>query len=162
MTLSLIPTEYVQFREASIPDIDSILHCLSAAFEPYRERYTPGAFADTVLDRAALEKRMREMSVVVAVASGRVVGTIAGAAHGTEGHLRGMAVLPEQKGSGVAAQLLREIEDRLRSQGCTHITLDTTLPLERAIRFYEKHGYSRSGHVAEFFSMPLIEYAKAL
>ncbi len=46
--------------------------------------------------------------------------------------------------------------------GCARITLDTTEPLQRAMRFYERNGYQRTGHVGNFFDMPLIEYAKLL
>jgi len=28
------------------------------------------------------------------------------------------------------------------------------------MRFYEKHGYRRSGKVSDFFGMPLVEYVK--
>jgi GNAT superfamily N-acetyltransferase len=73
-----------------------------------------------------------------------------------------MAVLPEWCGKGVAAKLLATIESWLRSRGCRQITLDTTLPLEPAMKFYEKHGYRRSGNVTDFFGMPLIEYIKHL
>jgi len=34
--------------------------------------------------------------------------------------------------------------------------------LERAMRFYEKHGYRRSSKVSDFFGMPLFEYVKTL
>jgi hypothetical protein len=40
--------------------------------------------------------------------------------------------------------------------------LDTTEPLQRAMGFYEKHGYRRSGKVSDFFGMPLVEYQKVL
>jgi hypothetical protein len=36
-------------RRATPADAASNLECLRAAFEPYRELYTPAAFADTVL-----------------------------------------------------------------------------------------------------------------
>jgi len=42
------------------------------------------------------------------------------------------------------------------------VTLDTTRPLERAIRFYERCGYRATGVVRDFFGMPLFEYAKDL
>ena len=100
------------------------------------------------------------MHVLVATAAGNVVGTISGTHHAGEGHLRGMAVLPEWRGSGIAAKLLAAIETHLHSQGCKRITLDTTLPLEPAMRFYEKNGYQRSGNITDFFGMPLIEYVK--
>jgi GNAT superfamily N-acetyltransferase len=73
-----------------------------------------------------------------------------------------MAVLPEWQGKGVAAELLQAVETELRSKQCKHITLDTTAPLRRAVRFYEKHGFTSSGRVSDLFGMPLYEYVKAL
>ena len=151
-----------QIRKASGKDSDGILACLQTAFEPYRTQYTPQGFADTVLDFETIKSRMCEMCVLIAVAEGRVIGTIGYAVNGTEGHLRGMAVSPEWQGSGVATALLRAAEDELRTNGCTFVTLDTTAPLKRATRFYEKHGFSASGRVSDFFGMPLYEYAKPL
>ena len=52
------------------------------------------------------------------------------------------------------------MEKHLRNQCCTRITLDTTEPLQRAIHFYEKNNYRRTGKVTDFFGMLLIEYAK--
>jgi len=65
-------------------------------------------------------------------------------------------------GAGVAANLLGSIENWLRSHGCREVTLDTTMPLKAAIKFYEKNGYHRSGTISDFFGMPLIEYVKRL
>lgn len=149
-------------RPASAGDEDGILGCLVSAFEGYRDRYTPGAFADTVLDSESLRRRMGEMVVLVAVAGGKIVGTIGGAAHGAQGHLRGMAVIPEWQGTGAAAALLAAIETELEKRGCNVLTLDTTEPLERAIRFYSHHGYAPTGRAVEFFGMQLYEYSKKL
>jgi GNAT superfamily N-acetyltransferase len=145
---------------------------LAAAFEPYRKDYTAGAFADTVLDRTTLGERLRGMHVLVATSESatsesetsatKIIGTVAGAVSGNEGHLRGMAVLPELRGTGVAGQLLSAIEGWLREQGCNRTTLDTTLPLTAAMHFYEKHGYIRSGRTRDFFGMTLVEYVRAL
>jgi ribosomal protein S18 acetylase RimI-like enzyme len=73
-----------------------------------------------------------------------------------------MAVLPEWQGSLVASQLLTRGEQELRAAGCSIITLDTTAPLQRAIRFYEKHGFHRTARVNDFFGMPLFEYQKTI
>jgi GNAT superfamily N-acetyltransferase len=102
------------------------------------------------------------MAVFVAVTlAGEIVGTIGCAAVSPEeGHIRGMAVLPGWQGAGLARELLQTAESELRVQGCRRITLDTTQPLERAMRFYEKNGYRRSGKVSDFFGMPLFEYVK--
>jgi GNAT superfamily N-acetyltransferase len=148
-------------RPAVEADRTGILKCLREAFEPYRRQYTTEALKDTVLDSDFLTARMRTMHIVVAEADAQVIGTIAGVEHEPgEGHLRGMAVLPEFKGTGLAAQLLEAIEAWLRTRGCTRVTLNTTEPLLAAMKFYEKHGYSRSGSVSDFFGMPLIGYVK--
>ena len=153
----------LKLRQAQPEDGKAILSCLLAAFAPYREQYTALAFADTVLDQSTLESRMRSMHVLVADLDGEIVGTIAGSVSGDgEGHLRGMAVLPRCQGTGVAGQLLRQIEDWSQAQLCHRITLDTTLPLQAAMKFYLKHGYSPSGRTSNFFGMPLVEYHKEL
>lgn len=154
-------TDY-QIRKASGKDSDGILACLHTAFERYRTQYTPQGFADTVLDLETIKRRMCDMCVLIAVSEERIIGTIGYAANGTEGHLRGMGVSPEWQGTGVAAALLLTAETELRNNGCTFVTLATTAPLERATRFYEKHGFSASGRVSDFFGMPLYEYSKPL
>ena len=73
-----------------------------------------------------------------------------------------MAVLPGWQGRGVAEALLLAAESELASRKCVCITLDTTEPLARAMHFYEKHGYRRSGKVTDFFGMRLHEYRKTL
>ena len=153
----------VTIRRATHADIHAVMDCLTAAFAPYESRYTPGAFQDTVLTAESAGRRLREMTVLVADDASGVVGTIAaGAAGAGEGHLRGMAVLPHHQGRGIADRLLHAAEAELLRLGCTRATLDTTMPLERAIRFYERNGYRATGVVRDFFGMPLFEYAKEL
>jgi GNAT superfamily N-acetyltransferase len=79
-----------------------------------------------------------------------IIGTIGGASRGAEGHIRGMAMLPSAQGTGVADQLLQAIERYLAEAGCSFVTLDRTGPLTRAVRFYERHGYARSGVISDF------------
>lgn len=149
-------------RVASDVDTHGILVCLAVAFAPYQTEYTPEAWLDTVLTPATVRRRIDEMCVLVADAGGeRVVGTLACylTAPG-HGHLRGMAVLPAWAGRGVAPLLLRTAEVHLAEQGCSIVSLDTTAPLRRAMAFYEKHGYRRSGRITDFFGMPLYEFEK--
>jgi ribosomal protein S18 acetylase RimI-like enzyme len=153
----------ILIRRANSADAVEILACLAAAFEPYRASYTPAAYLNTVLSVDTIQARLSSMHVFVAVVGERVVGTIAcSASDQREGHLRGMAVLPEMRGKGVAEELLGAAEVDLIQQSCSCITLDTTQPLQRAMHFYEKHGYRRSGRVTDFFGMPLYEYIKEL
>lgn len=158
------PASEISIRSATTNDAPEILACLQAAFAPYRDFYTPAAYLDTVLTPEILQERLASMQVYVAHnTSGQIVGTIACQVIGSgEGHLRGTAVLPTCQGTGIAAQLLTHAEAELRRQHCSRVTLDTTEPLERAMRFYEKFGFRRSGKITDFFGMPLFEYHKPL
>jgi ribosomal protein S18 acetylase RimI-like enzyme len=151
-----------QIRKADPQDGDAILACLGAAFCEYRDQYTPEAFADTLLDVETIQRRLSEMCLLVAVSEEGIVGTIGYRVNGKEGHLRGMAVLPHWQGTELASALLQTAESELLKQGCRCLTLDTTEPLTRAIHFYEKHGFSASGRVSDFFGMRLYEYSKSL
>jgi ribosomal protein S18 acetylase RimI-like enzyme len=156
-------TIQISIRQTTSQDVSGLLACLHEAFEPYRDAYTREAFTDTTLTDETVRRRLREMHVLVAVsARDGVAGTVSGLANGDEGHIRGMAVRPQWAGSGVARKLLDAVEGELRACGCTRVTLDTTEPLQRAMRFYEKNGYRRTGRVGDFFGMRLIEYAKHL
>jgi ribosomal protein S18 acetylase RimI-like enzyme len=148
---------------ATVNDGESILRCMRAAFEPYRTEYTPAAYEDTVMNAETVRARIETMTVLVARSrGGEIIGTIGAKPRDAEGHIRGMAVFPSWQGAGAADQLLEEMENELRCEGCFRVTLDTTAPLARAIRFYERHGYVRSGAVADFFGMALYEYQKEL
>jgi ribosomal protein S18 acetylase RimI-like enzyme len=110
-----------------------------------------------------VRKRIETMTVLVARNElGLIIGTVGAAVRGAAGHIRGMAVVPSLQGCHVANHLLEAIEGELTVAGCSFVTLDTTAPLARAIRFYERNGYVRSGTVSNFFGMPLFEYMKSL
>ncbi len=153
----------IRIRRAEIADLPSVRQCLAEAFAPYRFSYTAEMFENTVPSVAGLEERSAAMTIWVAACSDRIVGTIAaGVTDSHVGHLRGMAVAAAFHGCGVAAQLLRTAEAELRRLGCTTVTLDTTAPLDRAMAFYEKHGYRRSGARHPMLGMELIEFHKPL
>src|SRR5262249_35178848 len=151
-------------RRATSSDAAGILGCLRSAFEPFRADYTKAAFEDTVLTPDTVHQRLAAMAVFVACTTeGAIAGTIAcQVLAGGEGHIRGMAVQPAWQGCGVAPQLLEAAEAELRQKKCSRIGLDTTAPLRRATRFYERNGYRPSGLVADFYGMPLYGYAKTV
>jgi ribosomal protein S18 acetylase RimI-like enzyme len=153
----------IAIRKAQPQDAPAIAECLASAFAPFRSQYTSGAFADTVLTAERMLHRMTHMTIYTALTpANEVVGTVAFAIEDQVGHLRGMAIRPDWQGRAIAEELLRVAENDMRAAGCSHITLDTTLPLQRAIRFYERNGYFPTGGVTDFFGMPLHEYAKQL
>lgn len=146
-------------------DVSAILNCLAEAFAPYKANYTAEAFLDTVLSPETIKHRMKSMKIFVAESQSTrgIIGTVAcNLRTPEEGHLRGMAVLPSFQSAGIAQQLLERAEAELLAQKCIRITLDTTAPLKRAIRFYQRNGFRPSGRVTDFFGMPLYEYVKTL
>lgn len=156
--------ETFHIRKAGEEDAPAILECLERTFAPYRESYTSVAFAETVLTNETLCRRLREMTVLVAVGeTGRLLGTVAYRVDESgEGHIRGMAVLPDWHGSGVADRLLDQAESDLRGLGCKVVKLETARALQRAMRFYEKRGFRPTGGTNAFFGMDLIPYRKEI
>jgi len=104
------------------------------------------------------------MTVFVAVAQNRrIVGTVAvkrvSSAHA---HLRGMAVVPQFQGKGVAPALLTAALRHCRQVDQTWVTLETTVPLQRAARFYLDHGFRATGRFRHWGGMKLLEFERIL
>jgi GNAT superfamily N-acetyltransferase len=158
------PQKEISVRTAIPEDSSGILRCLREAFEPYREAYTPAAYLDTVLTTDTLATRLHTMTIFVAAATdGEIVGTIAcRRVSESQGHLRGMAVLPAWHGKGIAQLLLEAAQAEIRAWGCSRVTLNTTLPLDRAVHFYRKNGFTATGAVHHSFGMRLYEFEKKL
>jgi ribosomal protein S18 acetylase RimI-like enzyme len=151
-------------RAATESDVPGVCRCLARAFEPFRSAYTPEAFLHTVLNEELGRERIASMRVMVAVRpDGEIVGTLAWQRRSPEsGHLRGMAVAPELQGRGVAQALLDTVLAEMRQAGVQHVTLRTTAPLERAIRFYERNQFRPSGVLADFHGMQVTERSRPL
>jgi len=60
--------------------------------------------------------------------------------------LKRMFALPDVRGTGVAAALLRALEDSAREYGRTRMVLETGAPQAAAISFYVRNGYERIGN----------------
>jgi N-acetylglutamate synthase-like GNAT family acetyltransferase len=152
-------------RQARTNDAKGIHEVILAAFEEYRHFYTPEGFTDTVMSEEATKERMKEMILYVAINKNRmVIGTIGWQkVSEEEGHIRGMAVLPERQGkNSPATALLQVVENDARSKACKYLTLDTTAPLKRAQNFYKKHGFKETSKTGDFFGLIIYEYAKKL
>ncbi|GAB4510478.1 MAG: hypothetical protein Tsb0026_12400 [Sulfuricaulis sp.] len=62
-----------------------------------------------------------------------------------------LGVIPPCQRSGVATQLLRDYEERAARMGFRLAEFDVLQQNQRAIRFYEKHGYARLHPVGNKF-----------
>lgn len=83
-----------------------------------------------------------DVFLVALAPSGRAVacGALRRLDDGTA-EVKRMYVEPSSRGSGVAAALLRGLEDEARARGWTVLRLETGPAQPEAIRFYEREGY---------------------
>jgi ribosomal protein S18 acetylase RimI-like enzyme len=71
---------------------------------------------------------------------------VASCVAGYEGHrgwINYLGVRPAYRHQGIASQVMKEAEKRLRSAGCPKINLQIRATNTEIIRFYEKIGYKR-------------------
>lgn len=66
----------------------------------------------------------------------------------SEAQIRYMAVEEDRRSRGVGAEILRELEKRARDRGAASVVLNAR---DRAVRFYEKHGYQTTGKASSLF-----------
>ena len=79
----------------------------------------------------------------VAVAEGRVVGSLMGSYDGRRGYLYHAAVLPEYRGKGIARALFETEEKAMREQGSLKTALLTFAANEAGNAFWDHIGFSR-------------------
>ena len=134
----------VDIRLAETNDAVNIESILSKSFEEYEERYTRAAFVTMTPPKVTILKRMKEGPVWVAIEDGKIVGTVSAVPKGRELCLRGLAVLPAERGKAIGRLLLVHLGRYAVRNGYRKITLSTTPFLTRAIREYEQFGFQRS------------------
>lgn len=79
-----------------------------------------------------------------------VLGTGALAIRPGYGEVKSMFTAPEGRGRGVAAALLRRIEDAARAEGLMLLRLETGAALAAAVRLYERHGFTRCARFGDY------------
>ena len=107
------------------------------------------------------DKEETAIHVMVCESEGIPVGI--GRAHfnsNDEAQIRYMAVEENQRGKGIGALVLEELEKRAKEKGAEFIILNAR---DTAIKFYEKHGYKivKQAHTL-FGSIPHYEMRKDL
>ncbi|HSH00537.1 MAG TPA: GNAT family acetyltransferase, partial [candidate division Zixibacteria bacterium] len=77
----------------------------------------------------------------VAVADGKVIGTVMGGYDGHRGWLYSVAVTDEYQRQGVATRLVLHVEEAMRKLGCVKINLQVMPQNTDAIAFWEALGW---------------------
>lgn len=66
------------------------------------------------------------------------------------GEVKSMFTAPAARGKGVAAALLRQIEDHARQLKLPYLRLETGDELAEAVRLYERHDFRRCGVFGDY------------
>jgi GNAT superfamily N-acetyltransferase len=156
-----------EVRRAGPGDEETVVRLLLEAFEPYRDGYTPGGFAETTASEDVVRERFTTGLVWLAYIDGEAVGTVSALEDEVEGggvYIRSMAVTPKEQGRGVGQKLLETIEADARARGEKRLHLYTTFVLPAAQPLYEKNGFvvTRETAPEEWHDMGGVEMEKIL
>jgi ribosomal protein S18 acetylase RimI-like enzyme len=80
---------------------------------------------------------------LVGIVDGRLVASVMAGYDGHRGWMNYLAVAPENQRSGLARQMVSEVERRLRASGCPKINLQVRSDNADAVGFYRAIGYSQ-------------------
>jgi len=133
----------IEIRRAGAEDAPAIAAVLHESFVEFKALYTDGGFSATTPGTDQILARMREGPIWVALREGAVLGTVAAVVKSDSVYIRGMAVLPNARGSGAGTRLLQQVENWVRGEAYTRLFLSTTPFLASAIRLYERFGFRR-------------------
>jgi GNAT superfamily N-acetyltransferase len=134
----------LEVRLAGPGDEATVVRLLLEAFEPYRDGYTPGGFAETTASEEVVRERFTTGRVWLAYVDDEAVGTVTALEDEVEGggiYIRSMAVTPKAQGRGVGQKLLDTVETDARARGEKRLHLYTTFVLPAAQPLYEKNGF---------------------
>ncbi len=84
---------------------------------------------------------------LVAVAEGRIIGTVIGGFDGRRGMIYHLAVDAGFRSQGVGGLLMDEVEKRLKRKGCLRCYLLVTTENENAMQFYRARGWQRMENI---------------
>jgi putative acetyltransferase len=136
--MAAVRSPSLRLRPLSADDLPEMLDVWVAAWQVAYPAIDFEARRGWTADRIAELERTGSQSLI-AILSGRIVGALV--VNPTTGYLDQLVVATEQQGSGVAEALLAEAR-RLSPAGLDlHVNQDNA----RAIRFYEKNGFIKSG-----------------
>jgi ribosomal-protein-alanine N-acetyltransferase len=82
----------------------------------------------------------------------------------TVAYIQTIEILPEARGQGAGAELMRRMENSARLAGADTIWLHVDAENSGAIRVYERHGFLLSGRQRDYYGRgrPALVYEKAL
>ena len=151
-------------RRAEPREAKAVAALILEAFSPFRDDYTPDAFAYTTPPVEIVRGRFSEGPILSAFKNGEMVGTVSGLPEPDRFYIRSMAVKPNAQRLGIGQRLLEALEGLAREAGYKKLYLYTTFVLPGARRLYERNGFYvlRETTPEEWCSMGGLEMEKLL
>jgi GNAT superfamily N-acetyltransferase len=138
-------------RDAKSSEIGQLAKLWFDGWQDAHARILPAELA-RVRTLQSFEERLRAASTGVRVAE--VVGAPVGFYFLKGAELYQFYVSSNARGSGIAAVLMADAEARLRERDVHTAWLACAIGNDRAARFYEKRGWSRTGTVTDHVAVP--------
>jgi len=124
----------IAFRPYEADDFAAVTRLWQAAGLHPSQSDTPEGLA---------RKQLRDPELfVLAIADGRVVGSVMGSYDGRRGWINKLAVLPECLGQDIGGRLMAEAERRLLMIGCEKVNLLIENDNAKVVGYYQRHGYA--------------------
>ena len=153
----------IHIQIATASDAENISKVLFDSFIQFKSFYTDKAFAATTISAAEVIKRMEEGNVWIALKDNVIIGTVAVVKKEEGLYIRGMAVLPEARGSKTGWKLLEQVQQYAVENNFKSLLLSTTPYLISAIHLYEKFGFKQIGDMDDsFFGTMILQMKKVL
>lgn len=93
---------------------------------------------------------------------GRLVGFVGYQLSGESADIIDVGVIPSSQNGGVGTQLLMALFDHLRHLGVNEVFLEVSCANQKALRFYEKGGFSQIGVRPKYYKSGIYEGTDAL
>ncbi len=132
------------YRRAGIGDVDAMANIRAQVWgtEAFWEERISGYLRGDYHPQHALKPRVVYLALDDESSKGFIAGHLT-RRYGCDGELEWLNVVPESRGTGVSAELLRKLAAWFAAQHASRICVDVDPMNEHARTFYTRHGASR-------------------
>jgi len=162
--LDITANKKLVLRRAKINEEYDIYDILIEAFEPYKKDFTLKGYKAAILNPDEFKKRIIEniFMVFVITLNKRIIGTVS-ILHKTDSfYIRSMAVHPDYQNKGIGFFILENISNFAKKEKIKKLSLESFKPLFKAVRFYEKYGFKKTGIIKDLCGNEIFEMIKEL
>jgi len=134
----------ISLRPLTIDDYDGLRDLWQEAGLPYRPN------GRDTRENIASQMRSDCSIYLVAEEDGRMVGAVLGTHDGRKGWINRLAVVPDQRKRGIAAMLVRAVEERLLERGIEIFACQIENWNEPSMTVFDHLGYTRHDDIIYF------------